>query len=334
MKPLRVGVIGVGRMGFHHCRIYSSLHQVDFAGVFDVDHRAARKVSDHYHVPISSTIDELLEEVDAVSVATPAISHYELVMQCIANGVHVLVEKPFTETLEEGEELTRIAEASGLVVLVGHIERFNPTYIELKNVLEDMSLLAINFRRLSPYQGSNTDVDVVQDLMIHDLDLVLDLIHEEPISINATGLKVFNENLDHAIAQLSFTSNPMVTLTASRVTEQKIRAIDVTARGAYVETDLLNKSISVHRRSVGEYLNQNYGNVKYHQESIVERILVPPIEPLFGEIEYFVNCVVEQKAPCVSARDGTEALRWVHEIRKTIDQNAGIPLNTTNPVNR
>lgn len=330
MKHLRVGVIGVGRMGIHHCRVYSSLRQVDFVGIYDIDDRAAGRVSRQYHVPVIDTIDELLDQVDAVSVTTPTPPHYELVKRCLANGIHVLVEKPFAETLEQAEELTQISEASGLVVQVGHIERFNPAYIELKHVLEEMSLLAINFRRLSPYQGSNTDVDVVLDLMTHDLDLVLDLIQEEPISINASGLKVFSDNLDHVIVQMSFVSSPMVTITASRVTEQKIRAIDVTARGAYIEADLLNKNISVHRRSFGEYLDQNHKNVKYHQESLVERILVPPIEPLVGEIVDFVNCIDERRMPKVSAREGTEALRLVFKIRELIEENLGMPVTVVN----
>lgn len=325
MEHIRVGVIGVGRMGLHHCRIYSNLRQVDFAGVFDIDDKAAAKASARYNIPAAESVDDLLEQVDAVSIATPTPPHFDLVRQCLEKGVNVLVEKPLTETLDQAQELTRVAEASGLIVQVGHIERFNPTYKELKNVLENMSVLAISFNRLSPYQGSNTDVDVVLDLMTHDLDLVLDLIQEKPIHINATGFKVFSDNLDHAVVQLSFISSPLVTITASRVTEQKIREINVTAHGAYIEADLMNKNISVHRRASGEYLNQNHGNVKYYQESIVERILVPQVEPLFGEIEDFINCITKEKSPRVSARDGMNALELAFTVRDLIDQDMDIP---------
>ena len=325
MERIRVGVIGVGRMGLHHCRIYSSLRQVDFAGIFDIDGKAATSSSNRFNIPFINSVDELLEKVDAVSITTPTPPHYELVMRCLEKGVHVLVEKPFTETLEQALKLTHAAEASGLIVAVGHIERFNPTYTELKNVLADMSVLAINFSRLSPYKGSNTDVDVVLDLMTHDLDLVLDLIDEDPTNISATGFKVFSDNLDHAVVQLTYVSSPLVTITASRVTEQKIREINVTASGAYIEADLLNKNIEVHRRSSGEYLNHNHGNVKYHQESLVERILVPPVEPLFSEIVDFVNCICEEKPPRVSARDGTNALQLAITIRNLINQHQAVP---------
>jgi predicted dehydrogenase len=176
MKQVKTGVIGVGRMGQNHCRVYSSMRQVNFIGVFDIAPTIAEQVALKYEVEHFDELDRLLEQVEAVSVTTPTPSHFDLVMECIQRGIHVLVEKPVTQTLEQAGILTHAAESSGLVIQVGHIERFNPTYIELKNVLDDLSPLAINFRRLSPFKGSNTDVDVVLDLMTHDLDLVLDLL--------------------------------------------------------------------------------------------------------------------------------------------------------------
>lgn len=315
MDKIRVGVIGVGRMGKHHCRIYSNLRHVDFVGVYDLDKNALNEVSNKYDVPTVNSVDELLGIVDAVSITTPTPPHFDLAMRCLQKGIHVLIEKPITETLGQAEELTRAVEANGITFQVGHIERFNPTYCELKNVLDHMNILAVNFRRLSPFQGSNTDVDVVLDLMIHDLDLLLDLTRQEPKSIAATGFNVHSDCLDHVSAQLDYDSNLLVTLTASRITEQKIRTIDVVAEGAYVEADLFSKNIFVHRRSMGEYLYPNHGNVKYHQESFVEKILVPAVEPLFKEIEHFVSCVVTGRTPSVSARDGMEALRNAFLIR-------------------
>jgi virulence factor len=218
-----------------------------------------------------------------------------------------------------------------LVIQVGHIERFNPAYIELKNVLEDLTPLAINFRRLSPFKGSNTDVDVVLDLMTHDLDLVLDLLQQTPNCVNAVGLNVFSSMLDHAVVQLGFLSGPLVTITASRVTEQKIRAIDVTARDAYLEVDLLNKTIAVHRRSVGQYLHQNHDHVKYHQESLVERILVPNIEPLLFEIQHFIQCITSDQQPSVCVRNGWDALKLACEIREQITSRQGFVNNIPVP---
>jgi virulence factor len=264
--------------------------------------------------------EDLLTNVDAVTLATPTPSHFELAMRCLAQGVHVLVEKPITETLEQAETLAQAAEASRLVVQIGHIERFNPTYIELKHVLEGMTLLAVNLRRLSPYEGSNTDVDVVLDLMIHDIDLALDLIGQEPTSVAAYGLTAFSGTIDHAVAQFCFDSGPLLTLTGSRVTEQKVRSIDVTTMKAYVEGDLLNKNISVHRRTVGEYLSQNHQGIKYRQESIVERIHVPMLEPLLLELQSFVESILENKPSSVPARDGLKTLRLATVIRNIIQE--------------
>jgi predicted dehydrogenase len=230
----------------------------------------------------------------------------------------VLVEKPITETLTQAESLTEAAEASGLVVQVGHIERFNTAYIEMKNVFENMKVLAVNFRRLSPFEGSNVDVDVVLDLMIHDTNLVLDLMGQEPAWIEAHGLSVFSNTIDHAVAQMGFPSGQMFTLTVSRVTEHKVRAIEVTAREAFMECDLLNKSILVHRHTIGEYLNHNHRGVKYRQESIVERIQIPIFEPQFLELQHFVDSITEHQTPSVSARDGLNALRLVDLIRQKI----------------
>ncbi len=314
MDYVRMGVIGAGMMGQRHCRIYSNLRRTQLAGICDARPETGSRVAQQYDVPFYEQLDDLLPHVDAVSLVTPTPYHFDLAMRCLAKGVHVLVEKPITETIAQAQTLTQTAEASNLVFQVGHIERFNPTYSELKNVLEDVTPLAINLRRLSPYEGSNTDVDVVLDLMIHDLDLILDLMKQEPISVNAYGLTAFSGAIDHAVAHLGFDSGPLVTVTASRVTEQKVRSLEITAMEAYLEGDLLNKSILVHRRTIGEYLSNN----KYRQESIVERIHVPIVEPLFAELQHFIECVLEGKSPRVSARDGFKALQLANTIQNTI----------------
>lgn len=316
MDTIRVGVIGVGRMGKHHCRIYSNLRHAEFVGIYDTELDAASRVSRAYDVPVFNSVDELLSEVEAVSITTPTPPHYELAMHCLEKGIHVLIEKPVTETLSQAEQLAKSVEASNIVFQVGHIERFNPTYCELKNVLESMNILAINFRRQSPFQGSNTDVDVVLDLMTHDLDLLLDLIDQEPKSITANGFNIYSSHLDHVTVQLDYESNLLVTLTASRITEQKIRAIDIVAEGAYIEADLFSKSINVHRRSLGQYQYPVKGNVKYHQESFVEKIMVPAVEPLFKEIDHFIYCIRCGETPIVTAHDGMEALRTAFMIRE------------------
>jgi predicted dehydrogenase len=322
MDQAKIGVIGVGRMGQRHCRVYSSLRQAELVGICDAVPEVGRQVAQQYDVPFYGNIKDLLERIDAVSVATPTQLHFDVAMRCLARGVHVLIEKPITETLEQAETLTQAAEASGLIVQVGHIERFNPTYIELKHVLEGMAVLALNFRRLSPYVGSNTDVDVVLDLMTHDIDLALDLVGQKPALANSYGLTAFSGDVDHAVAHLCFDSGPLLFMTASRVTEQKIRSIEVTAAEAYLEADLLNKSILVHRRTIGEYLNHNHRGIKYRQESIVERIYVPIFEPLLLELQHFVDCILQNSPTQVPARDGLKALRLATVIRNTIRERS------------
>jgi virulence factor len=313
MTILRVGVIGVGRMGERHCRVYSTLRNAHLVGVCDASLTLGNRVAQQYEVPFYANVDELLDRVDAVTIATPTPQHYDLALRCLEHGVHVLVEKPITETVEQAEKLTQAAEASNRVVQVGHIERFNPTYVELKKLLESLTPLAVNWRRLSPYAGSNTDVDVILDLMVHDLDLALDLMGgREPLSVAACGLTAKSGVADHVVVHLGFEGGPLVTLTASRVTEQKVRLIEVTAQEAFVEGDLLNKSISVHRRTIGEYL----ANSKYRQESTIERLQVPAAEPLFLELQHFAQCILEGKPQQVPARQGWRVLALAETIRQ------------------
>ena len=325
MDQVKIGVIGTGRMGQSHCRIYSNLRHAKFVGVCDVNADLGKEVARKHEVSYFRDVDSLLENVDAVSICTPTPQHFELAMRCLDRNVHVLVEKPFTETLEQARALKEAAEAkSKLIVQVGHIEKFNPTFIELRKVLEDMTVLAMNFNRLSPFQGSNVDVDVVLDLMIHDIGLIVDLFNTEPVSMDAYGFSVFSNTVDHGLAVLRYDPGLLVTLTASRVTEQKVRGINVTTKEAFIEADLLNKNISVHRRTLGDYVNHKNSGVKYRQESLIERIVVPAVEPLFLELQDFVNCVCDSKKPQVSAADGYNALRFVLMLRDKILETSKI----------
>ena len=325
MDQVKIGVIGTGRMGQSHCRIYSNLRHAKFVGVCDVNADLGKEVARKHEVSYFRDVDSLLENVDAVSICTPTPQHFEFAMRCLDRNVHVLVEKPFTETLEQAQALKEAAEAkSKLIVQVGHIEKFNPTFIELRKVLEDMTVLAMNFNRLSPFQGSNVDVDVVLDLMIHDIGLIVDLFNTEPVSMDAYGFSVFSHTIDHGLAVLRYDPGLLVTLTASRVTEQKVRGINVTTKEAFIEADLLNKNISVHRRTLGDYVNHKNSGVKYRQESLIERIVVPAVEPLFLELQDFVNCVCDSKKPQVSAADGYNALRFVLMLRDKILETSKI----------
>jgi virulence factor len=313
MSNLRVGVIGVGVMGERHCRVYSSLRGINIVGIADLDAERGRAVAVQYDTRYFKNHRDLLREVNAVSIATPTPAHFDLTMEALEQGVHVLVEKPLAETLEQGEHVVAEAEKRNLLLQVGHIERFNPAYIELKNVTEGMHLIAINMRRLSPFDLSNTDVDVIRDLMVHDLDLVTDLAGRRLEGINAWGRSTTTGGIDHAVANLSFRDGPIVTLFASRITEQKVRLMEVIVEGAYIEADLLSKSILVHRRTLPQYLD-NRRSTKYRQESIIERIYVPMAEPLMLELRDFVECVSENKPSRVPGVDGLYALRLAQAV--------------------
>lgn len=305
MSNIRVGVVGVGVMGERHCRVYSTLRNVDLVGITDMNAERGKAVAANYDTTYFGSIQELVAEVDAVSIVTITPAHFDLAMAALAQDTHVLVEKPITETVEQGKQLVAEAERRNKVLQVGHIERFNPAYIALKDVIKGRRLAAINMRRLSPFDTSNTDVDVIRDLMIHDLDLVVNLVRSNLEGFSAWGRSFSTQAIDHAVANLSFRNGPIATLSASRITEQKVRMIEITAEGAYIEADLLGKSLMVHRRTRPEFLE----SAQYRQESIIETIQVPMVEPLVLELRHFIECVQENKPSEVSGKDGLYALQ-------------------------
>ena len=321
MNTLRVGVVGLGRMGQRHCRVYSNMRKVQLTCVHDLNLAVAEQVSQQYDASFCRDYESMLKQVDAISIATPTQSHYEQALLAIESGVHVLIEKPIAENLEQAVGIAEAAETSQLIVQIGHIERFNPAYIELKHVIEGVTPIAVNFYRLSPYKGSNKDVDVVLDLMIHDTNLVFDLYRGEPDKITADGTIVYSGLLDHVLATLIYGNGQIVSLTASRVTEHKVRLIELIAREAYVRCDLLNKNISVRRSTIGEYLNNSQPVVKYHQESVVEWINVPAVEPLVLQQQHFIECIRDGKIPLVSARDGYKAMELADSIRNLVQKS-------------
>ncbi len=325
MKRLRVGVIGTGRMGRNHCRVYASMRNVQLVGVFDQDRYSADWVASQYNAARFAEVDNLINEVDAVSIATPTATHFNIAMHCLQQGVHVLVEKPIATAAAQGEALAEVARMNELVLHVGHIERFNPAYRELKTQLNEQLIYSIDMRRLSPYLGSNTDTDVVLDLMTHDIDLALDLAGELPASISAHGIAAHNGDhhgeIDHAVAHLRFPSGILVNLTASRLIEQKVRSIEVIARDAFIATDLLSKSVTVHRNMVSEWPDDNSRLHRYREESIIERIQIPSFEPLYLELQHFIDAITGQRLSQSSTWAGINALRLAEKIRWAVNQH-------------
>ena len=317
MKKLRVGVIGTGSMGANHLRVYKKLlHLCDLIGVCDIDAPRCLRMQETHGIRCYSSPEELLSEVDAVSIVTPTTYHYEIAKVALEKGVHILLEKPMTSEPEQGRMLVRLAEGNGLVLQVGHIERFNPAVEILPNILQGKRIIALDFRRMSPYGLRAADVDVVQDLMIHDIDVMHFLLPEKVERIYANGASIRTQGkCDYAVAGLRLESGVIVNLTASRVTEQKIRKACISTEDAYVELDYSERKISVIRSTRG-----NYEGVtpSYRQESLVEKVFVPNHEPLAREIESFLNSAASGKKPLVDGDAGVWALETVRRIQESM----------------
>jgi predicted dehydrogenase len=318
--PVRVGVVGVGSMGQHHARVLASLQGAVLAGVHDVDVAQARAIASRHGIAAFDSVDALLGEVEAVIIAAPTTLHHEFSLRCLDRGLHVLVEKPITATASEAHDLHAQASKSGLVLQVGHIERFNPTFAEMKNVLLHERAHAFSALRLSPFTARAADVSVVLDLMIHDLDLVLALIAAPIASIAASGHRAKSSRLDHVTALMTFANGTTATLTASKIGQRKVREITVVCDSAFVEADLLHRAVRVHRASASSYL-ADQGMLSYKQEGVVENVLVPVVEPLHAQLVHFVECVRGRKQPLVTADVGRRVLEVALEIESLAERS-------------
>lgn len=313
--PVRTGVIGVGSMGRHHVRVYQELPEAELVGVTDTDRERAREIAAKYGtVAMSQT--ELLESVDAVSIAVPTPYHYDTALAAIDRGVHLLIEKPFVVEPTNGRELLRLAREAGLTLQVGHVERFNPAVIELQNIIGDLDVIAIRADRLGPPVDRQDSVSTAFDLMIHDLDVILSLVDSEVTSIDAYGA-LDNRYID---AMIGFDDGIIAALTASRVTQERVRKLTVTAKECKLNLDYVGQSIEIHRHSLPAYIETN-GDVRYRHESITERPTISNGEPLKEELRAFARAVRDRSEPVVTGEDGLCAL----ELAKRIDSIARNP---------
>lgn len=315
-----VGVIGVGSMGRHHARVYSEIPNANLVAVSDVDEEQANSVAQKHD---SEVLDSgaLLETVDAVSVVVPTQYHYDLVTTCLDADVATLVEKPVLENLERSDELLSKVDAAEVPVQVGHIERFNPAVTALGEIIEDLSIVSVRAQRLGPEPDRTIEDSAVLDLMIHDIDIVLSLIGDSPVSVSATGV---NENR-HAVALLEFEEGQMASLTASRKTQKKVRTLEITAEECFIELDYLDQSIEIHRHSTPEYIEEN-GDIRFKQSSVIERPTIQNGEPLRKELESFVKAAQTGSEPKVSVQDGLEALSVALEVEQTAKPNPKVTM--------
>jgi len=305
---LRVGVVGVGYLGKFHARIYSGLSGVELVGVVDANADTARKIAAEYGTQAFARPEELLGKVDAVSVVVPTIHHLAVARPFLESGVHMLMEKPIAPTLDEGQQLVALAAKAGVTFQVGHLERYNAGFMELVQRVRLPRF--IEATRIGGFVERATDVDVVTDLMIHDLDLVMALVNAPIRSLGAIGVPVLTEHVDIANARLEFENGAVADVTASRVSAKKQRRIRVFGKNSYHALDFADQQVE----EVIAQPNPAGGRPEIRSD----KLTVTPTPPLDAELADFVDAVRTRRAPLVDGRTGLEALRVALMVKERI----------------
>lgn len=297
MRRLRAAVIGVGYLGKFHAQKYAAMHDVDLVAVVDEDYARAEAVARDCGARAVRDFRSVLDTVELVSIAVPTEHHHSVARGCLEAGVHILLEKPVTRTLDEADELIRLADAKRLVFQVGHVERFNPAVLALQRVLERP--LFIESYRLASFKPRGTDVDVVLDLMIHDIDIILNLVRSDISEMRPIGFPVLTDEVDIGHARLEFANGCVANVTASRVSDKALRKVRVFQQNAYLSIDLHNPKFVCWRRVRD---GSGAARLESEEESF------PQADLLLEEVRSFVSAVREGTAPLVSGADGKRAL--------------------------
>ncbi|MFB3786206.1 MAG: Gfo/Idh/MocA family oxidoreductase [bacterium] len=308
-EKLNAVVVGAGALGRHHARVYAQHENIRLLAIIDIDERARMEHATKWNCLGLASLDELREPVDLASVVVPTVSHGEVALRLIERGVPVLVEKPITLSVEEGRRLTDAAARRNVPIQVGHIERFNPAVIELGRHLQ--TPLFIESHRLGPPTPRVQDIGVVLDLMIHDLDLILNLVRSEIESIDAAGVPILTPREDIANARLRFQSGCIANVTVSRVTPERQRKIRFFQKDTYFSLDLLKPDLQIYRKVNGP---GGTVNIEYEHPALTNR------EPLALEIDSFIDCVVNHKTPLVTGQDGVRALELAQKITDQVSR--------------
>jgi predicted dehydrogenase len=311
MKKLRVGVIGVGYLGEFHAQKYFELDHVDLVGIVDIDKDKARKIAKRFSTHPYVNHEDLIGKVDAVSVVVPTPDHFRISSAFLQNKVDVLIEKPMTVSLEEADELIRLAKMNGLIIQVGHLERFNPAVVALRNIVENPRF--IESHRLSIYQPRGSDVSVVLDLMIHDIDIISNFVNSDIKRIHAAGIPVISNNVDIANARLEFENGAVANVTASRIATHNERKIRLFQKQTYVSVDFANQGITLIKKNGGDQASVIPG-------TRIQSICIEKRDALKDEIISFIKAVKERKAPEVTGQVGRDALKIALSIMEQINQ--------------
>lgn len=309
---LRIGVVGVGYLGSIHARIYQRMPDVELVGVQDVDETVARQVASETDCRVFESSEDMFDQIDAVSIVVPTSLHRSVAEPFLKRGIPVLLEKPVAHTLQDAEAIVAIAGQTSTLLQIGHLERFNAGVVRLAEELRNPRFLEVH--RLGQFVARATDVDVVTDLMIHDIDIVMSLVPSELRYVSAVGARVITEHVDIANARLEFSNGAIANVTASRISAKKFRRIRIFADSAYLALNFEDQQIDIARPG------QTPGHDGF-APIVTDSIAVEHRPPLDAELEDFVRCVRDNKAPVVSGEDGLRALRVAHDVRRRIDES-------------
>lgn len=312
MPKIKCAVIGVGYLGRYHAQKYKSLNNADLVAVCDVNPSVSEAVSKELNVPAYVHYRDLFGKVDAVSIAATTNEHYSIARDCLAQGIHVLIEKPITETVEQAEELIAIASAHRAKLQVGHLERFNAARLALDAHLENP--LFIESHRLAPFNPRGTDVNVILDLMIHDIDLIQTIVHSPIKHIDAQGAPVLSKSIDIANARITFENHCVANVTASRISFKTERKTRIFQKNTYISIDYHNKQFAVFQKGEGEMF-PGIPEITRHQ-SVFEKG-----DALLEEIKAFLHCIENDTTPLVTGQEGCSALSTAEKITSLIDDH-------------
>lgn len=314
---LKVGVLGAGHLGKIHLRLLNQSEKYDLIGFYDADETNGNKVETEFGYKFFNSIEALIDAVDVVDIVTPTLSHYDCAKQAIAKGRHIFIEKPITNTVEEAEHIRELLSEHNLRGQVGHVERFNPAFIAVKDDIK--SPMFIESHRLAEFNPRGTDVPVVLDLMIHDIDIILSLVDSKVKNVSASGVSVISDTPDIANARIEFENGCVANLTASRISLKKMRKARFFQKDAYISVDFLEKKCEVVKMKDAPEQPGDFDMVLQNAEGVKKQIYfdnpnISENNAILDELETFADAINNNRSPIVTLHDGTEALRVATQI--------------------
>lgn len=317
---IKVAVIGAGMMGKNYLKTYKMLPGVELVGVYDIFPESCKVAAETFGIKAFSSLEEVAANVEAVSVVTTSVTHAEVGEFFLNKGIHCLIEKPLATTEAECQRLIKAAKKNNVVLLVGHIEQFNPAVEQMHKLLNDTSkICSLTAQRMSAASGRITDVDVSMDLMIHDMEVIQSLVQSPVTKVHAASVKTPSspQGKDYITAVIEFENGVTANLTASRITQARVRTLSVTTDTNYIDMDFINQSINVHTQGRMPYVNQDEIPewMHYGLKGSVEQLFIPTNQPLQAELCHFMNCVKGKETPRITGEKALSALRTIWTIQ-------------------